>query len=48
MHKQTIQGQINQLRNLMPTNIEIMEQVSSFFKVENDFFIKLGKKRGGK
>ena len=35
-----------QLRTLVSENIEIMEQVSSFFKEENDIFYKVGEKRG--
>ncbi len=35
-----------QLRTLVSENIEIMEHVSSFFKVEKDIFYQVGEKRG--
>lgn len=35
-----------QLRTLVSKNIEIMEQVASFFKEENDIFYQVGEKKG--
>lgn len=35
-----------QLRTLVSDNIQIMESVSTFFKIEKDFLYRIGEKKG--